>query len=31
VDEALVEAMIRVARTVAERTMALGPVRQEPA
>lgn len=31
VDEALVDAMIRVARTVAERTAALGPVRQEPA
>ena len=31
VDEALVEAMIRVARTVAERAIALGPVRQASA
>jgi len=31
VDEALVEAMIRVACAVAERTVALGPVPQEPA
>ena len=31
VDDALVEAMIRVARTVAERTIALGPVPKDKA